>query len=401
MNKHVIKLVGGTFDNANGKPSNVISEIYNFLCAHADNLLHQHNIIEYKNGENIEDIKTLLTDIKENKPDIIFWFPNISNEEEKSRNIKELYPETMLITSKRNDNNKYSFQQLLQHALMLKANMTFEFSKQTDGKFNIHIFDPLGCEYYNGTDIQSAVQACLNRLNFISKITRRKTTPAPEDKNLILSYYFDRFSTEMYPSEKEVPIPEIEDFITIVKEHAEIFQKLMGTTDIKRFLGNASMKTPPQVGRCTKGMPSFKYHDYIFVSQRNIDKQFISHENFVPTYEENGKIYYCGNKKPSVDTPIQLKLYHNLPNIRYMIHSHNYIRNAPFTLTPIPCGAVEEADEILHVIDKEYTRYTNCCAVNLIGHGSVIMASEPKMLKKYTSLYYKRPLPERIKPMEL
>lgn len=397
MSNYKITLVGGTFNEHGGAASKVIVEMYNCLRINADPILHLHDLdIKYKNGGTIEDIKNILSNIKEDNPDVVFWFPNISNDEEKMRNIKELCPETMLITSKRNDGSKYSFQELLQHALMLKANMTFEFSKQADGKFNIRVFDPLGCEYYNGTGIHSAMWACLDRLSFISKITRRRTTPAPEDKSLVLAYYFDRFTAEMHPSEKIIPIPEVENFIAIVKEQAEVFQTLMGKIDIKRFLGNASLKIPPQVGRCTKGMPSFRYQDYIFVSQRNIDKQFIAAENFVPVYENNGKIYYCGDKKPSVDTPVQLKLYQNLPNIRYMIHSHNYIQNTPFTKTPIPCGAVEEADEILCVINKEYTRYTSCCAINLLGHGSIIMAKEPDMLKKYTSMYYKRQLPEKV-----
>lgn len=79
---------------------------------------------------------------------------------------------------------------------------------------------------------------------------------------------------------------------------------------------------PPQVGRCSKGMPSFKHNDYVFVSQRNVDKEYLDLSHFIPTYLEDDKVYYCGENKPSVDTPIQLRLYKELPNIRYMIHSH-------------------------------------------------------------------------------
>lgn len=66
------------------------------------------------------------------------------------------------------------------------------------------------------------------------------------------------------------------------------------------------------------------------------------------------KIYYCGDNKPSVDTPIQIRMYDKLPNINYMIHSHCYIKNAPYTKNALPCGAIEEVDEILNIIKESY-----------------------------------------------
>lgn len=39
-------------------------------------------------------------------------------------------------------------------------------------------------------------------------------------------------------------------------------------------------------------------------------------------YLEGQLLYYCGDDKPSVNTPIQVRLYEALPNIKYMIHSH-------------------------------------------------------------------------------
>lgn len=48
-------------------------------------------------------------------------------------------------------------------------------------------------------------------------------------------------------------------------------------------------------------------------------------EHFVPTYLSEYKVYYCGENKPSVDTPIQLRLYEKLPNINYMIDSFSLL----------------------------------------------------------------------------
>ena len=40
----------------------------------------------------------------------------------------------------------------------------------------------------------------------------------------------------------------------------------------------------------------------------------------------------------------------DLPKIRYMLHSHVYIKDAPTIVSTLPCGALEEADEILKYI---------------------------------------------------
>ena len=45
--------------------------------------------------------------------DTVIWWANVANELSKIRNVKEINYETMLVSSKINDNNKYTFQGLL------------------------------------------------------------------------------------------------------------------------------------------------------------------------------------------------------------------------------------------------------------------------------------------------
>lgn len=45
--------------------------------------------------------------------DTVFWWANVANELPKIRNVKEINYKMMLISSKINDNNKYTFQDLL------------------------------------------------------------------------------------------------------------------------------------------------------------------------------------------------------------------------------------------------------------------------------------------------
>lgn len=334
--------------------------------------------------------------------DIVFWWANVpDNSLPKIRDVKEVAPHVMLVTSKRNDGDKYSFMELTQHALAIKANMFFEFKreekkeKEADGEnkklFHINVFDPLGNHWYDGFNVSESTIAAMERLDYLRNVTRQKTMKSDIEKS-------------------DIRTPDEETFIEIVRKHAETFYQIFNPgKDVKRFLGNASLRPSANFHstRCMRGMPSFKKDNMVFVSQRNIDKQFIDIDHFVPCYMEDGELYYCGDKKPSVDAPIQLRLYEALPHINYIIHSHCYIKGASFTSKCIPCGAIEEVDEVLAIIkemDNEYldaTKDTRGCAtdaklfmyaINLKGHGSLVLSSNASLMKHVE--YVGRELPE-------
>jgi hypothetical protein len=83
-------------------------------------------------------------------------------------------------------------------------------------------------------------------------------------------------------------------------------------------------------------------------------------------------VEYLGDAKPSVDTPIQVRLYNYYHNVRYMLHAHVYIDGAPETHSIVPCGAIEEFDEVVALFpDRNSTDFS----VNLKGHGSLVLAS--------------------------
>ena len=198
------------------------------------------------------------------------------------------------------------------------------------------------------------------------------------------------FKDEMYESNENPFIPIKEDFLEIVRNYAYKFvAATFETKDVKRFLGNASF-------RCPKGFPSFRDGKYIFVSKRNVNKEFIGIKELVPVYLEDDKLFYCGDNKPSVDSPIQVRLYSLLPNVNYMIHSHCYIENAPYTDVVLPCGALEEIDEIRNIIKKHFDNDydKDFYVVNLLGHGSIMMSNKASQLKKIRMVG--RKLPEKM-----
>ena len=370
-----ILFVGGNWDLNGGRNSKVVDEFAKYLP----------NATVY-NGGNYNDLNKILESCV--NYDTVIWWANVPNELPKIRNVKDINYKTMLVSSKRNIDNKYSFQDLLQRSFALKSNLTIEFSKN-DNKYNMRLFDPLGNVWYEGLDIKECSKALLERLAFIKSITRESTISSEENIGA-LAWFFNMFKEEMYKSDNNPEIPEKKEFLNIVRDYAYKFaEATFQTKDVKRFLGNASF-------RCPKGFPSFRDGKYIFVSKRNVNKEFIGINEFVPVYIEDGKIYYCGNNKPSVDTPIQAKLYNLLPNINYMIHSHCYIDGAPYTEKSLPCGAVEEVDEIKDLIkeyyDNDYNR--NFYLINLLGHGSIMMSKNPEQLKNIQMVG--RELPENM-----
>jgi hypothetical protein len=270
----------------------------------------------------------------------------------------------MLVTSKRSDNNKYSFAELINRALGAKANLCVQFGKVED-KFEMMLFDPLGNSWYNGFDVKELACALVHRLTYLKSITRQGCMHADGD----------------------IEIPDEAEFFDIVRNYADTFHELIKPdSTITRFLGNSSF-------RCQKGFPSFRKDGMIFVSRRNVDKRFIDKDAFVPVkLDDLATLYYYGDSKPSVDTPIQARLYNLLPNINYMIHAHVYIDGAPFTGNMVPCGGLEEVNEVLSVIgdNKEADYY----AINLVGHGCIIMANSVEQLRNV--LYVSRQLPETL-----
>lgn len=345
-----ILIVGGTWDLNGGKKSGFIKKFYTELVTYNKN-------ITYLNGGNYNDLQTILNSVKDYN--VVCWFANVDNSLPKVRSVKKINPYTILIGSKRNDNNKYSFVDVLNKTLIERHNLSIEFSKQ-EGIYKMRLFDPLGTKWYEGTSISDLVQNLYKRLLFISNAKREHT----------------------YNTEGQMEIPNNEEFFCFVREAAEIFHKTIDhSKGVTKFMGNAS----------------FRGKDgYIFVSKRDVDKSKIDQNNFVACRLDNGILYYYGDTKPSKDTISQANLYNIFPNVNYMIHSHCYAIDGKYTEMPVPCGSLDEIDEITKVIDKEYDgNYgLNLYRINYLGHGCLLLANSISDLK--TTSFIPRPFPEEL-----
>ena len=382
-NCHFLKilLVGGTFDNLSGKPSSYINK---FKYA----LINDDTKVVCYNGGNVDTLKLIQEKIKVFKYDAIIWCPNIPNDIEKlNRNLKTLDPNIIYVASKRN-NNEYSFQQLVSKALQCKANLLIEFNT-TEYQISGRLIDPLGNEWCPKTCyIQLLADTLIQQLHFLkTQVTRQGTISIR--------------NAPVYPEFNNInEYNDFKDFLYIIKQYAEVYHNLIcPDVNTTRFLGNSSF-------RCTKGgFPSFRAKttpNLIFVSERNIDKRSIEFNNFVGvnlTEQFHGKVGYYGDRKPSVDTPIQLKLYKKYPWINYIIHSHVYLKNTPFTKQYYPCGALQEFDEICETINKVIQEQSGGLkpiriAINLIGHGCIVLSTGVAHLKDLP--YIAREFPEQM-----
>jgi hypothetical protein len=370
MDKIKLLIVGGTFDREGGRSSGLISNMLESI--------HNHGATDFDiaaaNGGTIEDLQqVLLPSVVEYK--VVLWFANVSNDEVKLRGVKAINPKCILITSKRNDGGKYTFAELISRALAIKANLTIEFSKDPDGLFNMMLFDPLGNVFYDGFMVDEMCDKLLERTKELLRFTR---VPSVQDTN-------------------DTPdVLEETEFFDFAHNCADIFHNLIRPAKgTERFLGNMSF-------RCQNGFPSFRGEDgIVYVSRRNVDKSDIGVASFVPTYlDDTNTVKYFGENKPSVDTPVQLRLYKLFPWANYMLHAHCYVDTTGIpgtmmlrTKSPVPCGALEEVHEIFNVIPKLITdpegtvRLFNknaprLLAINLVGHGCILIAKDTDILKE-------------------
>lgn len=370
-----ILIVGGTFDTDGGKPSTLINLLYNELCKETS-----FNPTLVNGGALYELHNNILPAVLDYQ--IVLWFANVPNEALKLRDVKAINPKILLVTSKRNDNNKYTFAELISRALSIKANLTVEFSKTESGLFNMMLFDPLGNVFYNGSEITNLSGALVARLKQLLTFTR---VPTVQDFN------------SPAPS-----VPEETAFFDFAHDCADIFHNLIRPAKgTERFLGNMSF-------RCQNGFPSFRGENgIIYVSKRNVDKSEINAQSFVPVYlDEWNTTKYFGENKPSVDTPVQVRLYKEFAWANYMIHAHCYVdtHNIPdafmlYTSKPIPCGALEEVTEIINTYNSFLKPAAfRLLAINLLGHGCILIAKDLEILKELqtqkNNCFVQRPMPE-------
>lgn len=342
-------LVGGTFDSSGGKASYIVGELFTSLGSDW----------ECVNGGDIDYVRTF----SPNGYNVIIWMPNVSNDEDKILNdLKLKNPRMILIQSKRVIEKEYYPSDVVGRLLKSHSLLGIMISKD-DGVYRYRLLDPLGNQWADTNKIADVGQSINARLDYLLSLSRIGSVATSIDAEW------------MVPAE----------FVNIVKQYGNAFTGFVNAVNPNRLLGNAST-------RCTKGFPAIRLNDHILVTRRNVDKATLSEEDFVIAKNTiTDRVYYKGANKPSVDTPIQIKLFEHYKNVNYMIHGHVYVKDGLLTSNKVPCGYLEEFDEIKELVpDATQSNFT----INLRGHGCLVMANTLDYLREQLDNLCARPFPE-------
>lgn len=341
-------IVGGTFDSSEGKASYIVDQLSLSLgwdCV---------------NGGNLEFIRSF----NPTGIDVLLWMPNISNEEAKILgDLKKKNPHMILIQSKRVIEKEYYEADVVGRLLKSHALLGIMITKEEEN-YRFRLLDPLGNLWGDTFDISQVGQAINQRINYLTGLSRVQSKQSDISQKFTV----------------------LEEFVEIVKKYGEAFTKFVNAVNPNRLLGNAST-------RCAKGFPAIRLNNHILVTKRNVDKQTLSVEDFVLV--EAGLtdfVKYAGEHKPSVDTPIQIKLFDYYTNVNFIVHGHAYVEGALATHNKLPCGYVQEFDEIVDLMPNQNAANFN---INLTGHGCLIMADSLEYLEAQIDRLYARPFPEK------
>ena len=128
----------------------------------------------------------------------------------------------------------------------------------------------------------------------------------------------------------------------------------------------------------------------MLVSPRNSDKKSLSIDDMVLVFKDDDKIFYSGERKPSIDTPIQIEIYNMFPDIKYLIHGHSFSKIGEYTENYCLCGDLNEIYEIKPIIEKNYNKSWDI--INLKNHGFFIWIKDIKEFEKFNydnNFYYR------------
>ena len=347
-------IVGGTFDRDNGKPSTIVK------------MLAEHTKWPVINGGNLSAIETFPFKDYE----ILVWMPNIDNAEDKIlSSIKTINPHLLLISSKRMVEKSYTLFDVVSRLLKSRSNLGITI-ESVDDRYVFGVVDPLGNRFVRTDDVIVLAETIVERVDDLRSMTR---IPA------------------ISIQDKPIDIAGIDEFVTLVQEFGDEFSKHVNSINPERFLGNASARSTDRITRCCHGFPATRQGNCYLVSRRNVDKTTMSVRDFVAVGDKEDRVEYYGTVKPSVDAPIQIRLFNYYKDVKYIVHGHVYLDNAYTTHFKVPCGAIEEFDEIKTLMRH---RSTSNVSINLRGHGCIIMASDLKYLREQLKHLKSRPFPE-------
>lgn len=362
MNDLQVLFIAGNWTDDGGRSSNYMSSVINSF----ENKLG-HPILSY-NGGNVDDLPKIL---EEHVPevDLVFWSPNIPYELRRDRrmNPKDYNHRVTLVTFKRND-GRLTFDDMMSISITLRADLTCEVRKNSEGRYEMRIYDILGNLWSDYTTNTAKSVATL-----VSRGTALKTL------------HYTRFK-----GEDGVIVPQNENIDEIVEIYKDFGKKLIDVSEpsehVKRHLGEISFR-----GSTDKDSEQY---NLIFSSERNLRlSDTINESNFVATRINQSTLVYYGNRKPHLNSAVFDRLFNKLQGINYIFSSQCYIKGAKFTDRILTKGCNQELSEIMKVIEENNFSKD---PINILGQGSIILGRSLEDVVEQFANLEKREIPEPI-----
>ena len=315
-------IVGGTWDEDGGKPSGVVAKLAEELRAKP-----------VYNGGHLKDLPT--ADLRAFP--LIVWMPNVPNDEEKR------YPRkgqgAVLVCSKVMREG-YTRADSVSRIFRMQGNAVIEVHRGDDGKFLLGLRDAMANWWSPpSAHLPDVVQGIMELYHWTKGSIR------------VGSERVDRRDSG-----------QIELLMDLTHEVADKVENSIG----ERYFGNVST-------RCQSLFPGTRLGDRVLISPRNTDKRHLEPNDMVlvDIACPGNAVHYYGDRKPSVDTPVQLWIFRGFPEVNFMIHGHAYVKGARVTDEYYPCGDMREAYAISGLIEAGLAHH-HCGAINLRNHGFLL-----------------------------
>jgi len=305
-------IVGGDFGDIS-KTSSIVNKLAKSMDA---------DII---NGGTYEDLKNASS--KMSSYDIVVWMPNIDNSYS-DISINKKVGSTLIVSKAIRDHTRNRGDAV---ARIFKYHANAVIAIEYGYIFQFTLIDALNNDWAKSNNIEDIAKGIKDIYKWTNGAIREGTLRKKDN---------------------------LDTLIEINKKVSQNVIEIQG-----RFFGNLST-------RCASLFPSKREKEGYLVSGRNTDKKQLQRTDMVECIFEDNKIRYFGERKPSVDTPVQISIYEQLPNINYMIHGHNFIKNAPTTEHYFPCGDKREIEGIIELIGD-----STHGVINLKNHGFLVYSS--------------------------
>jgi hypothetical protein len=312
-------IVGGNLTT--GKPSGI-------MCKLASWFFNSKDSVSLYNGSRPESLVGA---------NLIIWAPDIDNEEPKDYPVKD--KGAVLICSKviREDRTEAD---AVARIFAMHGNAVIAVYRDNPLEVEFQLIDALGNKHGERTSNLLSLAGIIVEFRDWTVGQKRETYRQLDGSTL----------------EPDMKLPaKLIELNTILADKVE---SQMGD----RYFGNFST-------RCMRLFPSLRGENLFMFSPRNTDKRRLTPSDFVVVSPP----HYYGDRKYSVDTPCQVKIYQEFSDINFMIHGHAYIDGRAVDVQTTehyyPCGDLREVPEILAIFA------TGARIVNLRNHG-FILASE-------------------------